>query len=52
MGKKDVIINNLIEKIITLEINYNKLKQNITKIDSVIIKDNELNLIENGIRNN
>ena len=52
LDKKDIIINNLIERINNLEINYNRSKQNNTQIDSVIIKDNELNLIESGIMNN
>ncbi len=52
LDKKDIIINNLIERINNLETNYNRSKQNNTQIDSVIIKDNELNLIESGIMNN
>ena len=52
LDKKNNIINNLIERINNLENNYNKSKENNTKIDSMIIKDNELNLIESGIRHN
>ena len=52
LDKKDIIINNLIERINNLEKNLNKSKENNAKIDSVIIKDNELNLIESGIRHN
>ena len=56
LDKKDIIINNLIERIYNLEKQIQRLndKKETSKfnIDSVIIKSNELNLIEEGIKHN
>ena len=52
LNQKDIIINNLIERIDLLEKNLNNAKEIKRKIDSVIIKDDELNLIESGIKHN
>ena len=65
LNEKDIIINNLIKRVDTIEQNYKELynkseteNNNFIKssssniINSVIIKDSELNLIEEGIKKN
>ena len=56
LDKKDIIINNLIERIYNLEKQNEKQKEKKEtskfSIDSVIIKSDEYNLIEEGIKHN
>ena len=52
LEKKDLIINNLIERINLLEKLITKITKSNCGIDSVIIKNDEYNLIEEGIRHN
>ena len=52
INKKDIIINTLMERINTLEKNFDNLTKTKHKIDSFIIKNDELDLIESGIRHN